>query len=154
MADPDYSVIYGLLVKEPYPDMEKKISGELMSVSPSVTMSLSEVEMAASAKLKQSLDQERLKMEQLIRDFVRSENAKYEELCESALKEKTNFLKMVEAINERHQLMDSFDKENSNVETISYSHEKREDFFLSEEASSKLNFYYVYLKTKVFSCSV
>lgn len=152
MADPEFSVIFGILIKGPYrtpSDISSKtLSGDLM-VEPAMAMSISEVEMEVSAKVKQSLYMERLKMEELIKDFVRIENSKYEDLCESAQKEKNNFLMMVKAINQRHEMIDySFDKENSsnvNVETINYSHEKKEDFFLSEEASSKFTSYLVQL---------
>lgn len=139
MADPAYSAIFGIRIaqKESYRipgEMGKIFSGELM-----VESAMSEVEMEASAKVKQSLYIEQIKMDERIKEYIRKENGKYEELCKSAQKEKNDFMKMVEAINRSPEMIDySFDKESTSelkVETISYSHEKKEDFFLGEEAS-------------------
>ncbi len=149
MADPAYSAIFGIRIaqKESYRipgEMGKIFSGELM-----VESAMSEVEMEASAKVKQSLYIEQIKMDERIKEYIRKENGKYEELCKSAQKEKNDFMKMVEAINRSPEMIDySFDKESTSelkVETISYSHEKKEDFFLGEEASSKFSLCLTYL---------
>lgn len=108
---------------------------------------LSDMEMEVDKKLKQYLYQERQKMEDRIKEYISQENTLFEDLCQTAQEEKIDFLRMLEAIKQRHDLMgetDSFDKENNSVisvEKINYNQEKatKEGYYVAEEATSRFS---------------